>query len=393
MKISQVLEILNANKVDLEIAAEVTHFLQTDSKSNRSLRHPARNVLKNLLGGLLPADVSWDVPFAPPTESKFKFIDLFAGVGGMRLAFEGLGGKCVFSSEWDKSAQITYATNFGEIPHGDITAIDETDVPNHDVLVAGFPCQAFSIAGARGGFEDTRGTLFFDVARIIREKKPDAFFLENVKGLMNHDRKRTIATILKVLREDLGYCVPDPQVMNAMYFGVPQHRERVFIVGFRSKAAFSRFQYPAKSDTIPALSTILEKKPVSVKYYMSTQYMQTLENHKQRHEERGNGFGYAILSNDGVANAIVVGGMGRERNLVIDKRLKNLTPITNIKGAVNTDGIRRMTPREWARLQGFDDRFLIPVSDAQAYKQFGNSVAVPAIAATAQKLLEAIRRI
>lgn len=393
MKISQVLEILNANKVDSEIAAEVTHFLQTDSKSNRSLRDPAKNVLKNLLGGLLPADISWDVPFAPPTEFKFKFIDLFAGVGGMRLAFEGLGGKCVFSSEWDKSAQITYSSNFGEIPHGDITAVDEIDVPDHHVLVAGFPCQAFSIAGARGGFEDTRGTLFFDVARIIREKKPEAFFLENVKGLMNHDRKRTIDTILKVLREDLKYYVPDPQVMNAMYFGVPQHRERVFIVGFKSKAAFRRFQYPAKLDTIPALSTILEKKPVSVKYYMSTQYMQTLEKHKQRHEERGNGFGYAILSNEGVANAIVVGGMGRERNLVIDKRLKNLTPITNIKGTVNTDGIRRMTPREWARLQGFDDSFLIPVSDAQAYKQFGNSVAVPAIAATAQKLLEALRRI
>lgn len=393
MKISQVLEILNANKVNSGVAAEVTHFLQTASKSNRSLRDPAKNVLNNLMGGLLPADVSWDVPFPPPTDYKFKFIDLFAGVGGMRLAFEGLEGKCVFSSEWDKSAQITYATNFGELPYGDITAINEIDVPNHDVLVAGFPCQAFSMAGARGGFEDTRGTLFFDVARIIREKKPAAFFLENVKGLMNHDRKRTIATILKVLRDDLGYHVPDPQVMNAMYFGVPQHRERVFIVGFKSRAAADRFRYPENSKTIPALSKILEKKPVSVKYYMSTQYMQTLENHKQRHEERGNGFGYAILSNEGVANAIVVGGMGRERNLVIDKRLKNLTPITNIKGTVNTEGIRRMTPREWARLQGFEDSFLIPVSDAQAYKQFGNSVAVPAIAATAQKLLEAIGRI
>lgn len=392
MNITEILTVLRSNNVDSHTAASVTHFFQSTKKSLRSLNKTDLAVVKELLDGIIPSDVAWDIPFAPPAEYRFKFIDLFAGVGGMRLAFEKLGGKCEFSSEWDKSAQLTYSSNFGEIPYGDITKIHESQVPDHNILVAGFPCQAFSIAGARAGFEDTRGTLFFDVARIIKEKKPDAFLLENVKGLMNHDKRRTIATILGVLRDDLGYFVPAPEIINAMYFGVPQHRERVFIVGFKSEAAAKRFSYPKKNTKVPSVKSILEKKPVSVKYYMSTQYLATLENHKRRHEARGNGFGYAILSEDGVANAIVVGGMGRERNLVIDKRLTDHRPVTNIKGQVNKLGIRRMTPREWARLQGFPDKFVIPVSDAQAYKQFGNSVAVPAVAATAKKLLEAIGR-
>jgi DNA (cytosine-5)-methyltransferase 1 len=308
----------------------------------------------------------------------------------MRTAFQSLGGKCLFSSEWDAKAQETYLENFGEMPFGDITKIKSSMVPTHDILVAGFPCQAFSIAGARSGFDDTRGTLFFDVARLLSEKKPEAFLLENVKGLVSHDRGRTLSTILDVLRNDLGYFVPDPQIINARNFGVPQNRERIFIVGFRDEEAFEKFSYPKGSRLRKSIKDIKESNVVSVKYYMSTQYLNTLIEHRRRHEEKGNGFGYEIIPDDGIANAIVVGGMGRERNLVIDKRLRDFTPITHIKGEVNRQGIRRMTPREWARLQGFSDKFIIPVSDAQAYKQFGNSVAVPAIAATGRRILKAL---
>jgi DNA (cytosine-5)-methyltransferase 1 len=256
------------------------------------------------------------------------------------------------------------------------------------VLCAGFPCQAFSIAGRRGGFEDTRGTLFFDVAEIIKKKQPKAIFLENVKGLRNHDRGKTLATILNVLREDLNYYVPEPQIINAKEFGVPQNRERIFIVGFRKDLGITDFAYPEPTNIAVTVEDILEEEEVSVKYYLSTTYIQTLRNHKARHESKGNGFGYEIIPNDGTANAVVCGGMGRERNLVLDNRLTNFKPITNISGKVNREGIRKMTPREWARLQGFPDNFKIVVSDAQAYKQFGNSVAVPAIQATAEKILE-----
>jgi len=335
---------------------------------------------------------SKNVPFPSPKNHKFTFIDLFAGIGGIRIAFQNLGGKCVFSSEIDEYAQKTYEANFGEKPHGDITKIHEKDVPDHDILVGGFPCQAFSIAGKRGGFNDTRGTLFFDVARIIKEKQPKAFFLENVKGLVNHRQGKTLSTILNVLREDLGYIVPDPRVMNAKNFGVPQNRERIFIVGFRSDLEINAedFKYPESTDKKVCIEDIMEKSVVSAKYYLSTKYIECLENHRARNEAKGNGFGYEIVDVKGTSNAIVTGGMGRERNLIIDKRLKDFTPVTNIQGQVNRKGIRRMTPREWARLQGFPDKFIFEkvVSDAQAYKQFGNSVAVPAIQATANKLLE-----
>jgi len=329
-------------------------------------------------------------PFLAPETPKFRFIDLFAGIGGFRIAMQSLGGKCVFSSEWDKHAKKTYYNNFGEVPYGDITQIDEKSIPDHDVLCAGFPCQAFSIAGKRGGFEDTRGTLFFDVARIIKERKPKAIFLENVKGLMSHKGGKTLETILNTLRNDLGYQVPDPKVLNAKGFGVPQNRERIFIVGFRPDVKNVDFEYPTPADTSPTFASVKEESEVSVKYYMSTQYLDTLIKHKERHQSKGNGFGYQIIQDDDIANAIVVGGMGRERNLVIDHRLTNFTPITHIKGEVNRQGIRRMTPREWARLQGFPDSFKIPVSDASAYKQFGNSVAVPAILATGKKLIAQI---
>ncbi len=331
-----------------------------------------------------------NVPFPTPENYTFKFIDLFAGIGGFRLALQNLGGKCVFTSEWDENAKKTYRANFGETPFGDITKdYTKNYIPeNFDILCAGFPCQAFSIAGKRGGFEDTRGTLFFDVAKIIKNRKPKAIFLENVKGLRNHNGGKTLATILNVLRNDLDYYVPEPQIINAKDFGVPQNRERIYIVGFRKDLGINSFTYPEPLEVKVSFEKIKEKKIVPTKYYLSNQYLQTLINHKERHENKGNGFGYAIIKDDEISNAIVVGGMGRERNLVIDRRITDFTPTTHIKGEVNREGIRKMTPREWARLQGFPDNFIIPVADASAYKQFGNSVAVPAIQATARKIID-----
>lgn len=336
---------------------------------------------------------TFGVPFPPIKNPKFTFIDLFAGIGGFRLAMQNLGGKCVFTSEWDKEAKRTYKANFGERPFGDITK-EETKsfIPdNFDLLCAGFPCQAFSIAGKRGGFEDTRGTLFFDVAEIIKRKRPKALFLENVKGLRNHNGGKTLATILNVLRNDLGYFVPEPQIVNAKDFGVPQNRERIYIVGFRNDLGIESFEYPKPANKKVVFSDIKEKEVPPTKYFLSTQYFQTLVNHKARHESKGNGFGYAIIPDDAISNAIVVGGMGRERNLVLDHRITDFTPTTHIKGTVNREGIRKMTPREWARLQGFPDNYLIPVADASAYKQFGNSVAVPAIQATANEILKLLK--
>ena len=350
-------------------------------------------VAEEALQGLL-FDFQNDIPFPHTKKPKFKFIDLFAGIGGFRIAMQNLGGKCVYSSEWDEQAKKTYYHNFGEIPFGDITK-DETKnyIPNNfDLLCAGFPCQAFSIAGKRGGFEDTRGTLFFDVAEIIKKKKPKAIFLENVKGLFNHDRGKTLKTILNVLRNDLNYYVPDPKIINAKNFGVPQNRERIFIVGFRKELEINNFEYPEPLKKKVNFIDIREENEVSVKYYLSTQYLDTLVKHKKRHAAKGNGFGYEIIPDNKIANAIVVGGMGRERNLVVDDRLTNFVPITNIKGKVNRKGIRKMTPREWARLQGFPDVFVIPVADASAYKQFGNSVAVPAIQATAKQIIKALSK-
>ena len=334
-----------------------------------------------------------EVPFPAPENPAFTFIDLFAGIGGFRMALQNLGGKCVFTSEWDKYSQLTYETNFGERPFGDITERATKDyIPDgFNVLCAGFPCQAFSIAGKRGGFEDTRGTLFFDVAEIIADKRPEAIFLENVKGLRNHDKGKTLATILNTLRNDLGYFVPEPKILNAKHFGVPQNRERIFIVGFANEADYERFAYPEGEKNIqPAIEDILEEQEVSVKYYLSNTYLDTLKKHRARHEGKGNGFGFEVIPNDGTANAVVCGGMGRERNLVEDHRISDYKPVTKIKGEVNREGIRKMTPREWARLQGFPDAFQIPVSDVQAYKQFGNSVAVPAIQATALQISRAI---
>jgi DNA (cytosine-5)-methyltransferase 1 len=388
--------------------AVLTHYLHNiDNGVSKHFKKEAEKALKEIVAYKQLDEISVsdedamqhllfevnNVPFPTPKNYTFKFIDLFAGIGGFRIAMQNLGGKCVFTSEWDKEAQKTYRTNFGEVPFGDITKENtKSFIPDgFDVLCAGFPCQAFSIAGKRGGFEDTRGTLFFDVAEIIKSKQPKAFFLENVKGLRNHDRGKTLETILNVLRNDLGYYVPEPQILNAKDFGVPQNRERIFIVGFHKDTNVSSFEYPKPIGKKVKFSDVKEKKVPPTKFYLSTQYLKTLHDHKSRHESKGNGFGFEIIQDTGIANAVVCGGMGRERNLVIDERITDFTPTTHIKGVVNREGIRKMTPREWARLQGFPDSFVIPVADASAYKQFGNSVAVPAIQATAEKILNAVK--
>ena len=331
-------------------------------------------------------------------QKKLRFIDLFAGIGGIRLGFENAfkeNSETVFVSEWDSYAQKTYLANFPEPKTiaGDITKIDEKEIPPFDICLAGFPCQAFSMAGQRKGFDDNykgicRGTLFLDVARICEYHKPKVIFCENVKGLVIHDKGRTFK-IIKSTFEQLGYNVFS-QILNSKDFGVPQNRERIYIVAFRKDLGIENFSFPRATDSSKKIRDIIEENPVSAKYYLSTTYIQTLIRHKAKHEALGHGFGYEIRSLDGTAGAIVCGGMGRERNLIIDKRQKDLTPVTHIKGTVNTDGIRKMTPREWARLQGFPDSFNLILADTHLYKQFGNSVTVPVIQAIAQKIKEAL---
>lgn len=330
--------------------------------------------------------------------NRLKAIDLFAGIGGIRMGFDQAFGdsiETVFVSEWDEFAQKTYRANYMDMKPiaGDITKIEEKDVPEFDICLAGFPCQAFSLAGQRKGFSDdykgmSRGTLFFDVARICSHHKPKVIFCENVKGLTIHDKGRTFKIITGTL-EQMGYKVFH-KVLNSKDFGVPQNRERIYIVAFREDVAPEKFSFPAPSGKKVTIRDIMEKEPVSVKYYLSDVYIDTLKRHKARHEAKGNGFGYEIRPLDGIAGAIVCGGMGRERNLIIDDRLTDFTPVTHIKGNVNRDGIRKMTPREWARLQGFPDSYILPLSDVHLYKQFGNSVTVPVIRAIAEEIKKVI---
>lgn len=331
-------------------------------------------------------------------KKAFRSIDLFAGVGGIRLGFDQAFGETldtVFVSEWDQFAQKTYAENFNDnfAIAGDITKIEASDIPNFDICLAGFPCQAFSLAGQRKGFDDDykgncRGTLFLDVARICEYHKPKVIFCENVKGLTIHDKGRTFKIICKTF-EDLGYTVYS-KVLNSKNFGVPQNRERIYIVAFRNDIDASSFVFPVATDDTKRLWDIREEKPVPAKYYLSDVYVETLRQHKARHASKGNGFGYEIRDWSDIAGAIVCGGMGRERNLVIDKRQKNLVPTTHIKGEINKEGIRKMTPREWARLQGFPDSYKLTLADTHLYKQFGNSVTVPVIKAIAEKIREVL---
>lgn len=326
----------------------------------------------------------------------YKSIDLFAGIGGIRLGFDRAFKddiETVFVSEWDEKAQETYRANFTDSfgIAGDITKIPESEIPTFDICLAGFPCQAFSMAGKKQGFDDDykgtcRGTLFLDVARICDYHKPKVIFCENVKGLTIHDRGRTYKIIRKTF-EDLGYKVFD-KILNSRDFGVPQNRERIYLVAFRNDIAPKEFIFPEATDSSKILWDVREEEAVPAKYYLSNTYMDTLIAHKKRHESKGNGFGYEIRDWNDVAGAIVCGGMGRERNLVVDNRQKKLIPTTHIKGEINPYGIRKMTPREWARLQGYPDSFVLPLADTHLYKQLGNSVTVPVIQAIAEKIKE-----
>lgn len=320
--------------------------------------------------------------FSEVKDYKFTFIDLFAGIGGTRLAFENLGGKCLFASEIDYFANQTYFDNFGVIPFGDITKIHEQSIPEHDILVAGFPCPSFSTAGKRGRFDDTRGTLFSEIDRIIKAKRPKAFFLENVKGLLSHDSGRTIETILKTLREDLGYYVMEPKIINAADFGVPQNRERLYIVGFNKELNISQFSFPTPLKDKVVFEDIKEKNPVSPKYYLTEDQLEKLRN--QRYQS------IQVINEDGMANAIVSGSMGRERNLVVDTRVKVSTLVPTTKSKINKESIRRLTPRECARLDGFPENFEITIPDEQAYRLLGNSVTVPAVKAIGEQLVNLV---
>lgn len=320
-----------------------------------------------------------------PSMKKYRLCDLFSGIGGVRLGFHQTGRfESVFNCEIDNSACDTFQANFGENPKGDIRKVDPGVLPEFDVLAAGFPCQAFSAAGKKKGFEDARGTLFFEVARLLDARKPPAVFLENVKGLVNHDGGRTLQVILKIL-QDLGYDVAW-RVLNARNYGVPQNRERIYIVGLRFDIPGSLgFQFPEATDGTKRLSDVLSKEPVPSKYFLSQTYLDGLKRHRANQEAKGYGFGYKVRKATDVANAILVGGMGRERNLVRDDRLP-----AGESGFRNDDGIRKLTPRECARLQGFPEAFAMAENDAAAYKQFGNSVAVPVVQAIANRIAAAL---
>lgn len=328
----------------------------------------------------------------------YRAIDLFAGIGGIRKGFDNAFGndmETVFVSEWDEFAQKTYRANYPddfEIA-GDITKINEKDIPAFDICLAGFPCQAFSMAGRHQGFDDDykglcRGTLFLDVVRICDYHKPQIIFCENVKGLTIHDKGRTFRTI-KAAFEQIGYTVYD-KVLNSKDFGVPQNRERIYLVCIRNDLleayAPDGFVFPVGTEDNKCILDILQDAPVPAKYYLSDTYMQTLIKHRARHEAKGHGFGYVIRDLYGISGTIVCGGMGREGNLIKDEREHSMIPTTHIKGEINKDGIRKLTPREWARLQGFPDDFKLEVADAHLYKQLGNSVTVNVIEAIAKEI-------
>lgn len=326
---------------------------------------------------------------------EFTFIDLFAGIGGIRRGFEAAGGQCVFTSEWDKFAQVSYRANFNDSHDiaGDITVITTDEIPDHDVLLAGFPCQPFSIAGVskknalgrpHGFLDQTQGTLFFDVARIIRDKRPAAFLLENVKNLTRHDGGRTFETIMKVLQEDLGYHV-ETRVVSAQPF-VPQKRERILIAGFRSETNFTWDDFEIPKNSHPKLGSILHpqdgseeaefpftlgpKGKVAEKYTLTPKLWEYLQNYAAKHKAAGNGFGFGLVDAGEVARTLSARYYKDGSEILISQGNK-LRP-------------RRLTPREAARLMGYPESFSIVVSDAQAYKQFGNSVVVPVMVEAAR---------
>lgn len=382
------IEVTKSERFDL---AHLTHYLQNyDNGVSHYFEEPALEYLVKVsenqvkepyFQGYLP--IKWDIPFPPTKNPKFKFIDLFAGIGGMRIAFQNLGGKCVFTSEWNHFAQKTYEANFGEVPFGDITKIHETEVPEHDILIGGFPCQPFSIAGvskknslgrAHGFRDETQGTLFFDVARIIEEKRPKSFLLENVKNLVSHDKGNTFKIIKKTL-EELDYSI-HAKVLDGQHF-VPQHRERIFIVGFDKKIfkGKEKFEFPEMPEANHAIEDILEENP-DPKYTLTPKLWEYLQKYAVKHREKGNGFGFGMTALDGVARTLSARYYKDGSEILIPQGRKNP---------------RRLTPRECARIQGFPDNFIIPVSDNQAYKQFGNSVVVPLIEAVGKKIVNELK--
>lgn len=320
------------------------------------------------------------------TNNLFSFSDLFAGIGGIRLAFEENGGQCVFSSEWDKWCQKTYFENFGEIPEGDINKIKPNEIPTHDILTAGFPCQPFSIAGVskkkslgmEHGFKDkTQGTLFFKIAEIIEAKRPKAFLLENVKNLKNHDKGNTFRIIEGTLRE-LDYAI-FTDIIDAIHY-VPQHRERFFIVGFDKKIFGKgvKFEFPIPDKKKkPTMKEILEEK-IENKYILSDKLWKYLQDYAKKHREKGNGFGYGLVDKNSTARTLSARYYKDGSEILI--KLPKSNP-------------RRLTPGECARIMGFNDDFKIPVSDTQAYKQFGNSVVVPVVSAVASEMIKTCKPI
>ena len=394
---------------------EFTAYLEAAQKKHPNINMASRlgtsdrNLLRWKKGEVTPPKLAVEelqrlLDFGPTTtvQGDFKFIDLFAGVGGIRVAFESIGGECVFTSEWDDYAQKTYAANFpgGHAINGDITQIDENDIPDHDVLLGGFPCQPFSIAGvskknamgrAHGFADETQGTLFFEVARIIAKKRPKAFLLENVKNLQSHDKGRTFDVIRRTLQDALGYQVFF-KVIDGAHF-VPQHRERILSVGFRDPVPFNwdAVELPEKGNR--KLGEILHKKSdepfieldgdryydhktkkVLDKYTLTDNLWAYLQNYKKKHQEAGNGFGFGMVTADSVTRTLSA------------RYYKDGSEILLSQGSKKNP--RRLTPRECARLMGFPDTFKIPVSDTRAYKQFGNSVVVPVMKAVAQAMRE-----
>jgi DNA (cytosine-5)-methyltransferase 1 len=305
---------------------------------------------------------------------SFTFIDLFAGIGGIRIPFNELGGKCVFSSEWDKYSQLTYEANHGEKPHGDITLIPPKDIPKHDLLLAGFPCQAFSQAGRKQGFLDTRGTLFFYVANILNHHRPAAVLLENVKRFRTHDKGNTLRIVTEIM-EELGYTF-STQVLSAKDFGVPQNRERIYMVGLYKG---QKFEFPKPPKIPTKVGDILEKGKDMAKYTLSDELWKGHLRRKKEHLEKGNGFGYQLFTAGSTYASTLSARYYKDGSeILIEQKGKNP---------------RKITPREAAGLMGFPDTFKIVVSDTQAYRQFGNSVCVPVIRAIAQQLVPRISQI
>lgn len=380
---------INVNKHLNDGFANLTHYWQNHKNDgSKYFKQSAKEYLQTEILSVIEESeqlyipLKFDVPFPPKANPKFTFIDLFAGIGGIRLAYQNLGGKCVFTSEWNNFSKKTYEANFGEVPFGDITKINEKDIPDHDILLAGFPCQPFSIAGVskknalgrlHGFLDETQGTLFFDIARILKHKKPSTFMLENVKNLVSHDKGNTFKIIKNTLTE-LGYSIHF-KVLDGKHF-VPQHRERIIIVGFKNEKfkGNEKFQFPILPEPDLKIKDILEEK-IESKYTLSDKLWNYLQNYAAKHKAAGNGFGFGMTDLNGISRTLSARYYKDGSEILIPQ--KGINP-------------RRLTPRECARLQGFPDDFVIPVSDNQAYKQFGNSVTVPLIQAVGKQLVKSL---